>query len=98
MLPRRKLRRPVMLALYVIAFLVLAGTLTLLQAPALAWLVGLAIWVAVGPVIGVTGTIGVTLLSIVFVLPALMLAIKPLRRSIVSRRVLAIFRKILPEM
>ena len=87
-----------MLALYVIAFLLLAGTLTFLQAPALAWLVGLAIWVAVGPVIGVTGTIGVTLLSIVFVLPALMLAIKPLRRAIVSRRVLAIFRKILPEM
>ncbi|SPB17033.1 acyl-CoA dehydrogenase [Caballeronia novacaledonica] len=85
-------------ALYVFAFLLLAGTLTFLQAPALAWFAGLAIWVAVGPLIGVTGTVGVTLLAIIFVLPALMLAIKPLRRATFSRRVFAMFRKILPAM
>ncbi|SAK74252.1 acyl-CoA dehydrogenase [Caballeronia glebae] len=85
-------------AVYIIAFLLLAGTLTFLQARALAWLVGLAIWVAAGALIGLTGAITVALLAIVFVLPALVLALAPLRRALVSRRVLAVFRKILPEM
>jgi len=85
-------------ALYVIAFFLLAGTLTFLQAPAFAWFAALAIWIAVGPVIGVTGAIGVTLLAIVFALPALALAIKPLRRALISHRVLGMFRTMLPEM
>jgi acyl-CoA dehydrogenase len=85
-------------ALYVIAFLLLAGALTFLQAPALGWFAALAIWVAVGPVIGVTGTIGATLLAIVLVIPALLFTAKPLRRALISRRVLAVFRRILPEM
>ncbi|SAK95722.1 acyl-CoA dehydrogenase [Caballeronia pedi] len=84
--------------LYVIAFFLLAGTLTFLQAPALAWFAALAIWVAIGPVIGVTGAVGVTLLAIVFALPALVLAVKPLRRSLISRHVFGTFRTMLPEM
>ncbi|WP_321797050.1 acyl-CoA dehydrogenase [Caballeronia sp. J97] len=87
-----------MSALYVVVFLLLAGTLTFLQAPSLAWLVGLAIWVAAGPLVGVTGTVGVALLAIAFVIPALAIAITPLRRALVSRHAFAAFRKILPEM
>ncbi|SAL66954.1 Acyl-CoA dehydrogenase [Caballeronia peredens] len=85
-------------ALYVVAFLFLAGALAFLQAPALAWLAAIAIWVAAGPVIGVTSAPGVTVLAIVFVLPAFVLAVKPLRRALIGRRVFAVFRKILPEM
>ncbi|AQG99034.1 acyl-CoA dehydrogenase [Burkholderia sp. KK1] len=85
-------------ALYVIAFLLLGGALTFLQAPALAWLAALAIWVAAGALIGVTGALGVALLSIVFVLPAFVLAVPPLRHALISRRVFVAFRKMLPEM
>jgi acyl-CoA dehydrogenase len=85
-------------ALYVIAFLLLAGALAFAQAPAPVWLAGLALWAAAGPLTGVSGAVGAALLALVFVLPALVLAIKPLRRALISRRVLAVFRKILPEM
>jgi acyl-CoA dehydrogenase len=87
-----------MSALYVIAFLLLGGALAFLQAPALAWAAALAVWVAAGPLIGVTGAVGVTLLTLFFVLPALVLAVRPLRRALISRRVFAVFRSILPEM
>ncbi len=85
-------------ALYVVAFLLLAGALTFLQALALAWLASLAIWVAIGALIGVTKAVVATILAIVFVLPALILSIKPLRAALISRSVLAAFRKILPDM
>ncbi|SAL82827.1 Acyl-CoA dehydrogenase [Caballeronia arvi] len=87
-----------MSALYAVAFLLLGSVLTFLQAPAAAWFAALAIWVAVGPLIGVTGAVGVTLLAIVFVLPALVLAVTPLRRALISRRVFVAFRTMLPQM
>jgi acyl-CoA dehydrogenase len=87
-----------MLALYVIAFLLLTGALAFVQAPAFAWLVVLAAWVAIGPAASITNALAATILGVVFVLPALLLAIKPLRAALISRRVLALFRKILPQM
>ncbi|KND54641.1 Butyryl-CoA dehydrogenase [Candidatus Paraburkholderia kirkii] len=53
---------------------------------------------AAGPIVGVTGAVGVTLLAIVFLIPALVLAMEPLRRALIGRRTLAVFRGILPEM
>jgi acyl-CoA dehydrogenase len=87
-----------MLALYVIALLLLAGTLAFVQAPAFAWLAGMAIWVAAGVLAGITNAIAATLLALFFVLPPLILAIKPLRRALITRRVFAIFRTLLPQM
>ncbi|MDR5804717.1 acyl-CoA dehydrogenase [Caballeronia sp. LZ001] len=87
-----------MLALFVIAFLLVAGALTFVQAPAVAWLAALTIWVAAGAFTGIVGPIVTALLAIVFVLPALLLSIKPLRRVLISRRVLGVFQKILPQM
>jgi acyl-CoA dehydrogenase len=87
-----------MLALYVIAFLLLAAALAFVQASAIAWLAAVAAWVAAGFVAGITSAIATALLCIVLVLPALVLAIKPLRRVLVSRRVFARFCKILPQM
>lgn len=87
-----------MLALYVITFLLLAGALAFVHVPALAWLAGMAAWVAAGAFAGITNVIAATLLAIVCVLPPLVLAVKPLRRALISRRIFAIFRKILPQM
>ncbi len=87
-----------MLAWYVIVFLLLAGALGIVQAPALAWLAGLALWVAAGPLTGITNTLAAAILAVVFVLPALIFAIRPLCAALISARLLALFRKILPEM
>jgi acyl-CoA dehydrogenase len=85
-------------ALYILAFVVISGALAFLQAPAAAWLAGLALWVAIGLIAGIATPLVAAILAVVFVLPALLLAIKPLRAALVSARVLAIFRKILPQM
>ncbi|SAK73949.1 Acyl-CoA dehydrogenase [Caballeronia calidae] len=87
-----------MLAVYVVAFLLLAVALTFFQSAAPAWFAGLAAWVAIGAAIGFVSVGVAVVLAIIFVLPALMLAVKPLRRALISRRVLDRFRKILPEM
>ncbi|SAK91927.1 acyl-CoA dehydrogenase [Caballeronia temeraria] len=87
-----------LIACYLIVFFLLTGALAFRHAPALAWLIGMTIWVAAGPLIRATGTLGVTLLVIVLLVPALVVTLKPLRRALVSRRVLTVFRTILPEM
>ncbi|MDR5779665.1 acyl-CoA dehydrogenase [Caballeronia sp. LZ065] len=87
-----------MLAPHVVIFLLLTGALAFWRAPALAWVAALALWVGVGFLTRVTGMAAAALLAIVFVLPALILTIRPLRRVLLSRRVFALFRRILPEM
>jgi len=56
------------------------------------------IWVAIDWFAGLTGPVVTALLAIVFVLPALVLAIKPLRRALLTKPIFDLFRKILPEM
>ncbi len=68
------------------------------EAPALAWLAGTTAWLAVGAWLGLAGPAATAALAVVLVLPALLLALKPLRRALVTRPVLARFRTILPEM
>ncbi|CBJ44118.1 acyl-CoA dehydrogenase [Ralstonia solanacearum] len=68
------------------------------EAPALAWLAGTAAWLAAGAWLGLTGPAATVALAVVLVLPALLLALKPLRRALITRPVLARFRAILPEM
>jgi len=87
-----------MTASFVIALFVVSGGLLYVQAPAIAWLAWALIWVAIGWYAGVTGPVSTALLVMVFVLPALVLAIKPLRRVLLTKRIFDVFRKILPEM
>ncbi|QCX50678.1 acyl-CoA dehydrogenase [Ralstonia pseudosolanacearum] len=82
------------IALLCIGALGLAG----MEAPALAWLAGTVAWLAAGAWFGLAGPVATAALAIVLVLPALLLALKPLRRALVTRPVLATFRAILPEM
>ncbi|TKC81658.1 acyl-CoA dehydrogenase [Trinickia terrae] len=62
------------------------------------WLAIMIAWVAVARVSGAAGRGAMLLLALVFVLPAFVLAVKPLRRALLSQRLLAVFRRILPEM
>ena len=87
-----------MTASFVIALFIMSGALIYVQAPALAWLAWTVIWVAAGWFAGVTGPVVTSLLAIVFVLPALVPAIKPLRRALLTKPVFDLFRRILPEM
>ena len=87
-----------LIVMFVIAFLVVSGALIFVQAPALAWLAWGVAWVAAGWFAHITGPVVTTLLTLVFVLPAVVLAVKPLRRALITQRVFALFRKILPVM
>ena len=87
-----------MTAGFVVAFIVVSGALVYMQASVIAWLAWTVIWVSIGWLAGITGPIATTLLTLLFVVPTLVLAIKPLRRTLLSQRVLNLFRKILPQM
>ncbi|WP_438393246.1 acyl-CoA dehydrogenase [Caballeronia sp. DA-9] len=87
-----------MTASFVVALFIVSGVLIYMQAPAVAWLAWAVIWVAAGWFAGITGPVVTTLLAIAFVLPALVLAIKPLRRALVTKSIFDLFRKILPQM
>ena len=87
-----------MTASFVVALFIVSGALLYMQAPAVTWLAWAVIWVAIGWLAGVTGPVVTALLAIVFVLPALVLAIKPLRRALLTKPIFDLFRKILPEM
>lgn len=83
---------------FIVALIVVAGALVYVQARAAWWLAFLAAWVAA---VSLTRTVGVTasiVLAVVLVLPALVLTLKPLRRALLSRPMLNLFRKILPDM
>ncbi len=71
-----------MTAGFVVAFIVVSGALVYMQASAIAWLAWTITWVAIGWLAGITGPIATTLLTLLFVIPTLVLAIKPLRRTL----------------
>ncbi|NPT38608.1 acyl-CoA dehydrogenase [Paraburkholderia xenovorans] len=83
---------------FILVLVIAALALVYVQARAAWWLAFMIVWVAAAHVSGAAGPVATTLLAIVFVLPALVLALKPLRRAWLARPVLDIFRKILPEM
>ncbi|MFW6167071.1 MAG: hypothetical protein ACOC8J_12915, partial [Ralstonia sp.] len=60
-----------------------------MEASALAWLIGSAAWLAAGAWLGLVGPVATAALAIVFVLPATLLTLKPLRRVLITRPVLA---------
>lgn len=68
------------------------------QAPASMWLAGIAVWILSGYAVSVIGATTGIILAFVIGLPAIILAIKPIRRALVSPQLLDIFKRILPEM
>ncbi|MFM0614826.1 acyl-CoA dehydrogenase [Paraburkholderia nemoris] len=83
---------------FILVLVIAALALVYVQARASWWLAFMIVWVAAAHVSGAAGPVATTLLAIVFVLPALVLTIKPLRRTWLTKPVLDIFRKVLPEM
>ena len=83
---------------FILVLVIAALALVYVQARASWWLAFMIVWVAAAHVSGAAGPVATTLLAIVFVLPALVLTIRPLRRTWLTKPVLDIFRKILPEM
>jgi acyl-CoA dehydrogenase len=83
---------------FFVVLVIAAAALVYVQARAYWWLALLVVWVAAAHLGGAAGAFATTLLAIVFVLPALVLTLKPLRRACISKRVLGVFRTILPEM
>ncbi|MDE1184662.1 acyl-CoA dehydrogenase [Paraburkholderia sp.] len=81
-----------------LALVLIAAALVYWRANALTWLGVMLVWVIAVNRGGLAGPALTTVFVILFVLPALLLSIKPLRRTVISRRVLDIFRKILPAM
>ncbi|SIT36519.1 acyl coenzyme A dehydrogenase [Paraburkholderia piptadeniae] len=83
---------------FIVALIVAAGALVYARARTSWWLAFLIVWVAAARLTGAAGALTTTCLAIVLIVPALVLTIRPLRRAWVSRRVLDVFRKTLPDM
>ncbi|MGA4235290.1 acyl-CoA dehydrogenase [Ralstonia nicotianae] len=86
------------MTIWIVLLCIGALGLASMEAPALAWLAGTAAWLAAGAWLDLAGPVATAVLAVVLVLPALLLTLKPLRRALVTRPVLATFRAILPEM
>ncbi|WP_191488019.1 acyl-CoA dehydrogenase [Pseudomonas sp. FEN] len=80
--------------------LAVAGALALgyRQAPASLWLGGVLVWLAGGYLFGVVGLPGMAIGVLTLLAPAVVLAIKPLRRALLSRKAQVLFRQIMPAM
>ncbi|VVD93615.1 Acyl-coenzyme A dehydrogenase [Pandoraea eparura] len=87
-----------MMTLWILAWVSGVSALLFYRAHAWQWLTASLVWVGAGAVSGVTGTAATVLLAVVFVLPALMLSLGPLRRAWITAPMLAKFRTIMPEM
>ncbi|WP_345813804.1 acyl-CoA dehydrogenase [Paraburkholderia sp. PREW-6R] len=83
---------------FALVLVIAAFALIHVQARASWWLAFMIVWVAAAHLSGAAGPAVTAVLSIVLVLPALVLAIRPVRRAWLTRPVLDIFRKILPDM
>ena len=80
--------------------LAVAGALALgyRQASARLWLAGVLVWLAGGYLFGVVGPLGTAIGALLLLAPAVVLAVRPLRRTLLSRRALGLFRQIMPAM
>ena len=80
--------------------LAVAGALALgyRQASAGLWLAGVLVWLAGGYLFGVVGPLGTAIGVLLLLAPAVVLAVRPLRRALLSRRALGLFRQIMPAM
>ena len=68
------------------------------QAAAALWLSAGILWLAVGYLFNAVAVPGIALAAVLVVLPALVLAIKPLRRKLLTTKALGLFRTIMPAM
>jgi acyl-CoA dehydrogenase len=75
-----------------------AWALAFLGAPLLAWTAAVALYLAGLTAVGALGAVGTVVAAVAFVPLALLLNLRPLRRALITRRVFAAFKKVLPPM
>ncbi|MCF8996935.1 acyl-CoA dehydrogenase, partial [Pseudomonas carnis] len=68
------------------------------QAAATLWLGAGLVWLVVGYLFNAVAVPGIAVAAVLVVLPALVLAIKPLRRKLLTTKALGLFRTIMPAM
>lgn len=86
------------MAWLVVALIVAGAILIFNEAAALWWLVTLCVWLAAVAATDAAGLARCIVLGVVLVVPALVMTIGPLRRALISARLLALFRQALPSM
>ncbi|WP_206952589.1 acyl-CoA dehydrogenase [Trinickia acidisoli] len=86
------------MAWLVVALAVAGAILIFNEAAALWWLVTLCVWIGLASLTDAAGFAGSLVLGIVLIVPALIVTLTPLRRALVSKRVLTLFRRALPDM
>ena len=82
----------------VVALAIACAILIFNEAAALWWLASFVAWIAIVAATDSAGLRGCVIFGVVLVIPALIVTIKPLRRALISARLLALFRRALPEM
>ncbi|MBA15333.1 MAG: acyl-CoA dehydrogenase [Sphingomonas sp.] len=85
------------MTIWILALLGMGLILAFVQSPAWLWLGALALWVAAGRMWVGIGPDATPVLGLALV-PVALLALVPLRRALLSRPLLGIFRKIMPQM
>jgi acyl-CoA dehydrogenase len=86
------------MAWFVVALIVAGAILIFNEAAALWWLGTLCVWLAAVAATDAAGLAACIVIGVVLLIPAFVMAIKPLRRMLVSARLLALFRRALPDM
>ncbi len=86
------------MAWLVVALALACAILIFNEAASRWWLATMCAWLAIVAAMKAASVAGCIALGIVLVVPALIVAIRPLRRTLVSARLLALFRRALPEM
>ncbi|MGN6231107.1 MAG: acyl-CoA dehydrogenase [Trinickia sp.] len=86
------------MAWLVLALAIAGAILIFMEAAAWWWLAAFSAWVAIVALTGAAGLIGCVVLGVVLIVPAAIVTTPPARRLLISKRVLALFRRALPEM
>ncbi|MEC5160400.1 MULTISPECIES: acyl-CoA dehydrogenase [unclassified Janthinobacterium] len=86
------------MGMWMLAAVVATVALMLFQAAGALWVAAIALWIVVGYAGDVIDALAAAVLLVVLGAPAVLLASKSLRRSLVSPHLLALFKRILPSM
>jgi len=85
-------------AIWVIIGLIGLLALMFARLRAAIWAAAIVVWLAAGLAAGAAGLAATVVLAILLALPALILAVPDLRRTLISARLLPVFRNIMPKM
>jgi acyl-CoA dehydrogenase len=86
------------MALWLLLGLIAALTGMFFEITGIMWLCGIAVWLVVGYTAGAIGSLGLIVLAILFGVPGAILARQSWRRAMVTPKIFATFKRILPAM